>query len=131
MRGMRYVRIRLVKDMDKILIRDLRVTGIIGIHDDERSTPQEMLINISLSTDTRRAAETDDIHDCVNYQTIAERVKVHAETSKRLTVEALAEDIARICLETPQVRRAIVRVEKTQAIAYTGAVGVEIERENA
>ena len=117
--------------MDKILIRDLRVTGIIGIHDDERSTPQEMLINISQSTDTRRAAETDDIHDCVNYQTIAERVKVHAETSKRLTVEALAEDIARICLETPQVRRAIVRVEKTQAIAYTGAVGVEIERENA
>ncbi|MGC1379165.1 MAG: dihydroneopterin aldolase [Anaerolineales bacterium] len=116
--------------MDKILIRDLRVTGIIGIHDDERNTPQEMLINISLSTDTRRAAETDDIRDCVNYQTIAERVKGHAETSKRLTVEALAEDIARICLETSQVRRALVRVQKTQAIAYTGAVGVEIEREN-
>jgi FolB domain-containing protein len=115
--------------MDKILIRDLRVTGIIGIHDDERNTPQEMLINISLSTDTRRAAETDDIRDCVNYQTIVERVKVQAETSKRLTVETLAEDIARICLETPQVRRVLVRVEKTQAIAYTGAVGVEIERE--
>ncbi len=115
--------------MDKIFIKDLRVTGIIGIHDYERNTPQEIVINISLSTDTRRAAETDDINDCVNYQTIAERVRVQAETSKRLTVEALAEDIARVCLETPGVERVVVRVEKTQALAYTGAVGVEIKRE--
>jgi FolB domain-containing protein len=114
--------------MDKILIKDLRVRGIIGIHDFERVTPQEIVINISLFTDTRRAAETDDIKKCVNYQTVAEKVKVHAETSKRLTVEALAEDTAQICLETPQVQRVIVRVEKTQAITYTGSVGVEIKR---
>lgn len=115
--------------MDKVLINDLRVMGIVGIHDYERNTPQEIVINIRLSTDTHRAAETDDIHACVNYQTIAEQVRAHAETSKRLTVEALAEDIARICLETPGVGGVTVRVEKTQAIAYTGSVGVEIERE--
>lgn len=117
--------------MDKILINDLRVIGIVGIHDYERNTPQEIMINIRLSTNTRRAAETDDIHECVNYQTVAEQVKAHAETSKRLTVEALAEDIAQICLETPGVQGVTVRVEKTQAIAYTGSVGVEIEREKA
>lgn len=116
--------------MDKVLIKDLRATGIIGIHAHERVVPQEILINISLFTDTRRAAETDDIHDCVNYQTIAENVKVHAETSKRLTVEALAEDLAQICLKTPGVQGVRIRVEKTQIIAYTGSVGVEIEREN-
>ncbi len=116
--------------MDKIFIKDLRANGIIGIHAHERITPQEMLINISLFTDTRRAAETDDIHDCVNYQSIAESVKAHAETSKRLTVEALAADLAQICLKTPGVRGVCIRVEKTQIIAYTGSVGVEIEREN-
>ena len=116
--------------MDKILIKDLCVIGIIGIHDYERVTPQEMLINLSLSTNTRRAAETDDIKDCVDYHVTAELVKAHAETSKRLTVEALAEDIAQICLKMPRVSAVTVRVEKTQAIAYTGSVGVEIEREN-
>lgn len=116
--------------MDKILIKDLRATGIIGIHPNERVTPQQMLINITLSTDTHHAAETDDIADCVNYQTIAEAVKAHAETSKRLTVEALAEDIAQICLKIPGVQGVSIRVEKTQAIAYTASVGVEIEREN-
>jgi dihydroneopterin aldolase len=115
--------------MDSVFIKDLRVQGIIGIHTHERITPQEMLINISISTDTRRAAKTDNIDDCVNYQTIAEQVKAYAETSKQLTVEALAENIAWICLEAPGALGVRVRVEKTQAIAYTGSVGVEIERE--
>jgi FolB domain-containing protein len=117
--------------MDKVIIKDLRVTGIIGIYDFERITPQEMVINLTLFTDIRKAAETDDIADCVDYEKVANRVKTHAETSKRLTVEALAEDLARLCLETPGVRRVSVRVEKTQAIAFTGSVGIEIEREKA
>lgn len=117
--------------MDRIFIKNLRATGIIGIHDHERVTPQAMLINISLTTDTRLAAKKDDINFCVNYQTVAEKVKAHAESSKRLTVEALAEDIAEICLQTPLVQRVIVTVEKTQAIGFTDAVGVEIERDQA
>ena len=115
--------------MDKVLIKDLRVRGILGIYEHERKTPQEIVINIQLSTDTRRAAKTDDIEACVNYQTVADKVKAHAETSRRLTVEALAEDIAQICLAMSGVQGALVRVEKPGAIAYTGSVGVEIERE--
>ena len=117
--------------MDKILIKDLRVTGIIGIYEHERNIPQEMVINIVLFTDIRKAAETDDIADCVDYEKVANQVKTHAETSQRLTVEALAEDLARLCLQTPGARRVTVRVEKTQAIAFTAAVGVEIERKKA
>jgi FolB domain-containing protein len=116
--------------MDKIIIKDLRVTGIIGIYDHERTTPQEMLINIVLFTDIHKSAKTDDIADCVDYEKVANKVKTHAETSKRLTVEALAEDLARLCLETPEVRRVNIRVEKTQAIAFSGSVGVEIERDS-
>ncbi len=114
--------------MDKVIIKDLHVTGIIGIYEHERTTPQEMLINITMFTDIRKAAQSDDIADCVDYEKVANKVKLHAETSKRLTVEALAEDIARLCLETPGVRRVKIRVEKTQAIAFTGSVGVEIKR---
>jgi dihydroneopterin aldolase len=116
--------------MDKVFIKDLRVTGIIGIYKHERTTPQEMLINIIMHTDIRKAAQTDNIADCVDYEKVANKVKSHAETSKRLTVEALAEDISHLCLETPGVRQVNVMVEKTQAIAFTSSVGVEIERRN-
>jgi len=116
--------------MDKILIKDLHAHGILGIYARERVTPQEIVINVTLYTDIRKAAESDEIMDCVDYEKTANLLKAHAETAKRQTVEALAEDLARLCLSLPGVRGTRIRVEKTQAIAFTASVGVEIERMN-
>ncbi len=114
--------------MDKVFIKDLRVRGIIGINDWERREVQDILINITLFTDTRRAAVSDRIEDCVNYRTVAKKVIAHAEQAARWTVEALANDLARLCLEEPGVQRVIVRVEKPGAVRFAASVGVEIER---
>jgi len=114
--------------MDKVFITDLLVRGIIGVNDWEREKPQDILINISLFTDTRRAAETDDLTDCVNYSTVAKKVQAHAESSTRFTLEALANDLARICLEDQAVQKVIVRVEKPGAVRFAKSAGVEIER---
>jgi FolB domain-containing protein len=114
--------------MDQVLIKDLLVRGIIGINDWERVTPQDILINIVLFVDLQRAGDTDNIADCVNYRTVAKKVQAQVETAKRLTVEALAADIARLCLDDPKVYKVRVRVEKPGAVRYTQSVGVEIER---
>ena len=114
--------------MDKVIIRDLVARGIIGINDWEREKPQDILINIELFVDLNRAGKSDDIQDSVSYRTIAKRAQAHAETAGRLTVEALANDLALICLEEPGVARVLVRVEKPGAVRFTRSVGVEIER---
>ena len=114
--------------MDQIFIKDLSARGIIGINDWEREKPQEILINIVLFTDLRKAGKSDDIDDSVNYRSVAKKVQAHAETAKRLTVEALAADLARVCLEEPGVERVRVKVEKPGAVRFSGSVGVEIER---
>lgn len=114
--------------MDKVIIKDLLVRGIIGVNDWERRRPQDILINITLFTDTRRAAQTDHIDDCVNYSTLSKRVQQHAESIQRLTVEALANDLAAICLEEAAVQKVILRVEKPGAVRFAKSVGVEIER---
>ncbi len=114
--------------MDKVIIRNLLARGIIGINDDERLKPQDILINLELSADLRRAGETDDIDACVNYDTVAQKALRHAETARRLTVEALAADLANLCLAEPGVHAVRVRVEKPGAVRFAQAVGVEIER---
>ncbi|HMN62227.1 MAG TPA: dihydroneopterin aldolase [Anaerolinea sp.] len=114
--------------MDKIIIHDLVARGIIGLNDWEREKPQEMRINITLYADLRKAGQSDDIADSVSYRTIAKRAMAHAETAARLTVEALAADIARLCLEEERVQKVLVRVEKPGAVRFAEAVGVEIER---
>ena len=114
--------------MDKVFIKDLAVRGIIGINDWERGKPQEMLINITVFTDTRLAAKSDDLADCVDYSALAKKIQAHAETAARFTVEALAEDLADICLGEKGVEKAVVRVEKPGAVRFSKSVGVEIER---
>ncbi|MCL4270460.1 MAG: dihydroneopterin aldolase [Anaerolineales bacterium] len=114
--------------MDKVFIKDLLVRGIIGIRDWEREKPQDILINVTVYTDTTRAADSDNISDCVDYSALAKKVQSHAEAAQRLTVEALANDLARICLETPLVRKVVVRVEKPGAVRFAKSVGVEVER---
>lgn len=115
--------------MDKIFIKDLLVRGILGINEWEREKPQDILINITVFTDISKAGETDDIAYSVNYRTLAKKVQAHAETAKRLTVEALASDITKLCLEEPNVQRVCVRVEKPHATRFAASVGVEIERD--
>lgn len=117
--------------MDKILLTDLTVEGILGVYEFERVTPQPIRINLTLFTDLRRAGESDDLRDTVNYAELAEAVRAHAQSAARFTVEALAADIAKRCLQSPAVTKVIVRVEKPQILAFAAAVGVEIERTRA
>lgn len=114
--------------MDKVIIQDLKVRGILGIHDWERVTPREIVISLTLYTDTRRAARTDDIADCVDYSALAKKIRSHAECAARMTVEALANDIAELCLQESKVRKVMVRVDKPGAVTEAASVGVEVER---
>jgi len=115
--------------MDKIFIHNLTVSGIIGVYDWERESPPEIRISITLFADLRKAGRTDNIQDCVDYSETAATVQRHVENSARLTVEALAADIAQICLMSPEVVKVRVRVEKPAAVPAAQSVGVEIERE--
>jgi len=114
--------------MDKIIIKDLSTRGIIGVNPEERLQPQEILINIILYTSTLRTCESDDIQDTVSYSVIAKKARACVETSQRFTVEALAEDIAKVCLGEKGVQKVQVRVEKPGAVRFTRSVGVEIQR---
>lgn len=114
--------------MDKVIIKDLLARGIIGVNDWERTVLQDILINIVAFTDTRRAEQSDHLDDCVDYKALSKRVQAHAESAARFTVEALANDLARICLEQPNVERVLVRVEKPGAVRFAASVGVEVER---
>ena len=113
---------------DSILINDLLVRGVLGVNDWERENKQDILINIVLRTDLRAGALRDNLEDSVNYRTVAKRVTEHVESSTRFTVEALAEDIAQLCLSMPKVTRVRVRVEKPGAVRFARSVGVEINR---
>ena len=68
--------------MDRILISDLLVRCIIGIRDDERKNKQDVLINLSLSVDLRKAGKSDRIADAVDYAALKKQILAMAESSQ-------------------------------------------------
>ena len=116
--------------MDEIFIKDLLIQTVIGVYEWERNKPQDILLNIRLLTDTRQAAETDVIEDCVDYAEMTKKIQTYAKISQRHTVESFAEDVAKMCLEHPLVKKVIVKVEKPGVLEGTTSVGLEIERIN-
>jgi 2-amino-4-hydroxy-6-hydroxymethyldihydropteridine diphosphokinase len=98
--------------LDQVLIRDLLVRGVIGIHDWERKARQDVLVNITASCDTRPAAKSDSIVDAVDYRAMTKRVIEHVEKGSPKLVERLAAEIADLCLADPRIQHVRVRVEK-------------------
>ena len=117
---------------DRIDIIDLRVSGIIGINPDERINEQEILVNVSMWADTRRAAESDSIDDAGNERTISEAIITHIRDGKPMLVERLVAEIGDRCLSADgRIEEVAGRVEKPGALRHARSVGVAIHRSRA
>ncbi len=114
--------------MDKIFIKNLSLSGILGIHQHEQETPQPILINAAVQVDIRKAAEADDIHQTLNYAALADKITELVQSSHYYTVEALISALADMILQDQRIHEVWLRVEKPDAVEAAESVGVEITR---
>ena len=113
---------------DKIYIRDLALRCIIGVNNDERTEKQDVIINVILFTDTRKAGQSDNLEDSVDYKMVKKTILFLVENSEFLLIEKLAEEIAKVCLDDSKVQKVNVTVDKPGVLRYTRSVAVEIVR---
>jgi len=114
--------------MDKIHLRDLTASTIIGTLPHERTETQEVIFNITLECDTRAAADADDLTLAVNYLEVHDRIIELCRTSTFFLIETLAAKTAELCLSFSGVHRVTVVLDKPAALSNSG-VAVEITRE--
>lgn len=115
--------------MDRIVIKDLLVPGIVGINPEERDAEQDILVNVTLWVDTRPAAASDRIEDAVNYRSVAKAMIAHLREGRPRLVERLAEELAGVCLAADsRIAEVEVSVEKPGALRHARSVGVVIRR---
>jgi dihydroneopterin aldolase/D-erythro-7,8-dihydroneopterin triphosphate epimerase len=116
-------------ESDRILIKDLSVSGILGINPEERVTEQEILVNAVLWADTTAAARSDSIEDAVNYRTVTKALIEHIRRGKPMLVERLAQELVDICFAVEQrILQVEMTVEKPGALRHARSVGISIIR---
>lgn len=115
--------------LDRIHLRELRASCVIGTGEAERERRQELVLNVALALDLSAAGRSDRLGDTVDYSTLARGIVEVAEGSSFRLIERLAEEIAGFCLANPRVERVEVRVDKPHALPLGRAAGVEIVRD--
>jgi len=113
---------------DKIHIRNLVIPAVIGVHSRERKKPQDIILNITLYTDTTRAAEADDIALTVDYEALCARLVKYIRASSFTLIESLADAIAKLLLNTRGILACRVVLDKPGALNPCKSVAVEIFR---
>jgi dihydroneopterin aldolase len=114
--------------MDIIYLHDLRIDTVIGVFDWERRVRQTVILDLEVAADIRRAADSDDLADTLNYKALAKRLIDFVGHSEYQLVETLAERTAGLILEEFAVPWLRLRVNKQGAVRGARDVGVIIER---
>ena len=63
------------RETDRIMLRELRLECVIGVGEDERCQPQELLLDLELEVDLSLPGRTDDLADTVDYGALAKRIR--------------------------------------------------------
>jgi dihydroneopterin aldolase len=114
--------------MDAILIRDLRVEALIGIHKRERYVPQTVSIDLDIGLPGTAVFRSDKVADTIDYEQVALGIKALAASGHFRLVETLAERVARLLLDEFGAPWVKVSVAKIGILANAKFVGVTIER---
>jgi dihydroneopterin aldolase len=98
------------------------------VYESERSNPQRVRFNVEAEV-ARATKPARDMRDVLSYDIITDGIRLIAAEGHIPLLETLAERIANLVLDHPQVQRVTVKIEKIQI--GSGRVGVEITRQRA
>jgi dihydroneopterin aldolase len=106
----------------------MKIDTTVGIWEWEKRIKQQVIIDIEMSADIKKAAATDQIEDTLNYKAVAKSVRKLVEESSFQLVETMAEKISELVIGEHNVSWVKVRVNKPGAIRGSKGVGIIIER---
>ena len=115
--------------MDIVFINGLKIDTVIGIYDWERKIKQEIILDIEMSFDIKKAAKSDNIEDTLDYKSVSKRITSFVQEQRFELVEKLAEAITTIILTEFPVTKVKLKLDKGKALTGASGVGVIIERE--
>lgn len=117
--------------MDSIHLKGMRFYGYHGVFAEETRLGQHFVVSTALYLDVSEAGKRDDLTLTVNYAHVYERIKAIVQEERFLLIEALAERIASVLLDTYTIVKQIsVEVVKPNPPfeAYFEGVSVQITR---
>ena len=112
----------------KILIKDLVLKMLVGIHNFEKRKKQRVRFNLVINVDQNLVPNDKDLKSIVNYEQVIKTITRITSRRHYLLLETLAEKIFFKLFENPRIKKILLRIEKLDIIKNATSVGIELEK---
>jgi len=112
----------------KILIKDLVLKMLVGIHKFEKKKKQRVRFNLVINIDQNLTPNDKDLKSIVNYEQVIKTITKITSGKHYLLLETLAEKIFSKLFENLRIKKILLRIEKLDVIKNTTSVGIELEK---
>ncbi|GAE94225.1 dihydroneopterin aldolase [Gracilibacillus boraciitolerans JCM 21714] len=120
--------------MDKIYLNEMVFYGFHGVFPEEKKLGQRFLVNLMLEVDLKKAGESDDIDQSIDYGYVYQLTREVLEGPSKNLLEAVAEELSTVLLSRFNLLKACtVKVIKPDPPipGHYQSVAVEIYREQS
>ncbi len=112
----------------KILIKDLVLKMLVGIHNFEKKKKQRVRFNLVINIDQNLIPNDKDLKSIVNYEQVIKTIMKITSRRHYPLLETLAEKIFLKLFENLRIKKILLRIEKLDVIKNTTSVGIELEK---
>ena len=112
----------------KILIKDLVLKMLVGIHNFEKKKKQRVRFNLVINIDQNLIPNDKDLKSIVNYEQVIKTIMRITSRRHYPLLETLGEKIFSKLFENLRIKKILLRIEKLDVIKNTTSVGIELEK---
>ena len=112
----------------KVIIKELILNILVGIHNFEKKKRQRVKFNIEILTDPYVTPNNKDLNSILNYEEVVIKIEKLTDSTHHELLEDLAESIFNILFKNKLVKKISLKLEKLDIIKKTKSVGIEVTK---
>ena len=112
----------------KVIIKDLTLNILVGIHNFEKKKKQRVKFNIEILTDPYVSPNKKDLNSILNYEEVVVKIEKLTDFKHHDLLEDLADNIFDIIFKNKLVKKIDLKLEKLDILKKTKSVGIEVSK---
>lgn len=110
-----------------ICIKNLRVSSILGVYEEERRKERDIIINVRLEYDAGNALQTDALEDALDYKGVRDCIVSFVTGTQFKLLEKLADGIRQELVRDTRITKVHLEVDKPHALRLAESVSAIID----
>lgn len=111
-----------------ITVRNLKASVQLGCYDWEKGKKRPVLINMAITFDGKKAADSDSISDTIDYDAMCSRITELVEARHYNLIESMVSDVLDLLGSYKIVTEASVEIAKPGAVSAAEQVSISDSR---